>query len=231
MKIEMLEERIEKKAKTIEKKTNTITKKEKAIEKKQKALEKETDERERRYIESDIRWLEDDIRRLGREIEECKVTLAKYEAQLKGEIEKEQTFIKEVPESLKDMEQMLIEKWDQGDKDRREFYNERYEELGYKDFVKQYKYSGYEFMMISDEDIHKHNVKDARIFVLDLLNRVKDITGEVTSWDEVYLTVGNTFPVLNGIVYGKEGKAVVESIYAGGYNIQRLHVRVLVKAC
>jgi hypothetical protein len=75
-------------------------------------------------------------------------------------------------------------------------------------------------------------VRDARAFVLDLLNRTKEITGEITSWAGVHLTVGtNGFPVLNGYVEGKEGRALVESIYAGGYNIQRLHVRVLVKAC
>ena len=98
--------------------------------------------------------------------------------------------------------------------------------------MKKYKYSAWEYRFATDEEIHNGNVKSARAFVLDLLNRTKEITGEIVSWSDVHLTVGtNGYPVLNGYVEGKEGRAVVESIYAGGYNIQRLHVRVLVKAC
>ena len=56
---------------------------------------------------------------IKREIEEAKATLEKYNAQLAGEIEKEAQFIKEVPQQAKDMEQMLIEKWDESDMHRR----------------------------------------------------------------------------------------------------------------
>lgn len=254
MKIETLKERIEKKEAQIVKKQNTITKKTKHIEKKQKLIDKKrkeledisqygewyqenmTDkkdlETEIRWTENEIKYLKDDIRRLHREIDECATTLEKYEDQLAGEIEKEAQFIKEVPESVKLMEQQLIEKWDESEKKRKNFLSEKCDKLGYRDFVKQYSYSAYEFLFKTDEDIHKSNEKHAREFVLDLLNRTKEITGEITSWAYVHLTVGtNGYPVLNGVVEGKEGRAVVESIYAGGYNIQRLHVRVLVKAC
>ena len=65
--------------------------------------------------------------------------------------------------------------------------------------------------------------------ILDLIRRVKDITGEITDWSGIQATIGaQGFTVLNGYVIGKEGRARVESILAGGYNIQRLHVRVLV---
>jgi len=231
MKIETIKERIEKKEAQIERKQKTIEKKTKQIEKKMAQIEKmDSESREAYYIKCDIHWLEDDIKRGTGEIKECEATLEKYRAQLAGEMEKEATFIKEVPQAMKDLEAELIARWDEDDKKHRAFLWKMDKELGYAEFIKRYHHSGYEFLWKTDEDIHKANERDARFFILDLLNRVKDITGEVTDWSNIYLEQGNTFPVLNGFVTGKEGKAQVESILAGGYNIQRLHIRTLVKA-
>jgi hypothetical protein len=63
--------------------------------------------------------------------------------------------------------------------------------------------------------------------VLDLIRRVTKVTGTIR--DASGLTIGNQSGELNGIVIGDEGKAHVETIGAGGYNIQRFHYRVLVK--
>ena len=82
---------------------------------------------------------------------------------------------------------------------------------------------------LSDEEIHKNNQKDGENLILDLLKRVTKITGAVTDWSGLYVTSGNMGAVLNGKVIGEEGSARVESITAGGYNIQRLHIRTLVK--
>lgn len=231
MKIETLKERIEKKEAQIERKQNTIVKKEKQIVKKQAEIEKlGADSKDARWLNSEIYWLKEDIRRNTDEIEECKATLEKYKAQLAGELEKEATFINEVPQAMKDLEARLVEEWDNSDKERRTFLIKKHKELGYTDFIKKYHYAGWEHMHTDDETFHKRNERDARFFILDLLNRVKDITGEVTDWSGIYLEQGNIFPVLNGIVIGKEGQAEVESILAGGYNIQKLHIRTLVKA-
>lgn len=80
----------------------------------------------------------------------------------------------------------------------------------------------------SKEEIHKANFEDGKRIILNLVNRVTKITGPITSWSGLYLTQGNRGTVLNGIVEGENGKAKVESILAGGYAIQKLHVRVLV---
>jgi len=82
----------------------------------------------------------------------------------------------------------------------------------------------------SDEQIHDRNIKEGQRVILDLTDRVTKITGPITSYAGLHLTQGNGgWAVLNGVVEGEDGKASVESILAGGYAIQRLHVRTLVK--
>lgn len=245
MKIQTLQERIEKANQKIEKKENTIKKKNAQIDKKYKALEKlgvkdpeNHDREEFRGSENwhdiywtycDIQHLREDILRGGKEILATQETIKKYEAQLAGELEKESIFLTDIPEVFKSLQDELVKTWDAWDKARRERVRKAYDELGYKEFFKSYTGADYEFRMITDDKIHSDNERDAKALTLDLYYRVKDITGEVTDWTEIHATQGtNGFTVLNGTVTGKEGQARVESILAGGYNIQRLHVRVLV---
>lgn len=231
MKIETLKDRIEKTKETINKKENTIIKKTKMIEKKQKQIEKAKEDNEKYWLEADIRSLEDDIKRGKKEIEAKKETLTKYELQLKGELEKESLYVKEMPSQFKQLQEALVERWNEWNKNRKATLIEKYKELGYKSFIKEYSYNDYDFMKIDDKKLEATNEKEAKALIIDLYNRVKEITGEVESWEDVHATQGaQGMVVLNGTVKGKEGVAQVESILAGGYNIQRLHIRVLVKA-
>lgn len=251
MKIETLKERIEKAETKISKKQATIEKKQKSIQKKVETLQKKygiqynetkmlcTSDLEQLGLSQEDAWtasgmqcdiesLMDDLERLPKEIAEIQKTLEKYKAQLAGEIERESMFINDIPEAMKELESRLIEEWNRWDIERRNRLKKSYKELGHREFRKIYSYADYNFMSETDEDIDKSNKRFARQEVLDLYIRVKDVTGEVTDWSGITLTDGNTFPVLNGVVTGKEGKASVESIVAGGYNIQRLHIRTLV---
>lgn len=231
MKIETLKDRIEKAKEIINKKENTIIKKTKMIEKKQKQIEKAKEDNEKYWLEADIRSLEDDIKRGKKEIEAKKETLTKYELQLKGELEKESLYVKEMPSQFKQLQEALVERWNEWNKNRKATLIEKYKELGYKSFIKEYSYNDYDFMKIDDKKLEATNEKEAKALIIDLYNRVKEITGEVESWEDVHATQGaQGMVVLNGTVKGKEGVAQVESILAGGYNIQRLHIRVLVKA-
>jgi len=242
MKIETLKERIEKNNTKIEKKYGTIEKKTKLIEKKKDIVRKlgydpDGDKYQAMDTEAhhDVYWtmceienLTDDIKRINKEIPEIKALVEKYEKQLAGEIEKENMFMREIPEAMKVFQEELARRWDAWDIAWREMLKAKYKEMSYKDFVHKYSYNAYESMYTTDEQIHENNLRDSKLIILDLYNRVKAITGEITSWDDLRVEDGNMGAVLNGIVYGKTGKAEVESIYAGGYNIQRLHVRTLV---
>lgn len=216
MTIETLKDRIAKATTKIEKKTATIAKKESKIEKLGGVPEG-------RYCEA--YWLSEDVKRLKREVEETKATIAKYEKQLAGEIEKESLFLTEIPESMKALQNELVAKWNEWDFERRERIRKAYSEMDYKEYCRIYSvFERQVFKYKTDEEINRANENDAKWFIIDLYNRVKAITGEITDWSGIHLAG----TALNGYVIGKEGRAEVESILAGGYNIQRLHVRVLV---
>ena len=71
----------------------------------------------------------------------------------------------------------------------------------------------------------EQNEKAALKFVENLEARVKAITGEITDW-----SVSSTEQSLSSyLVRGEKGAAKVSQIYAGGYNIVRLHIRNIVK--
>lgn len=231
MKIETLKDRISKAEEKISKKQNTITKKTALIEKKTAELEKTVGERERYWIECDIGWLEEDLKRLSSEIKETEKTLENYRKQLDGEIKRQDLLTKEVPETLKTLQNELVTEWDSYDQKRREKMREDYRTMEYREFCKKYRGQDTEIRHKSNEDIHRDNVRDAEAIILNLVNRVKGITGEITNWGNLYLNPDNNgWSILNGRVEGKEGVAYVESIGAGGYNIQRYHIRVLVKS-
>lgn len=61
---------------------------------------------------------------------------------------------------------------------------------------------------------------------VDLYHRCSAVVGIIT--DATGLESGKNGSI-NGVVVGEDGKAEVETILAGGYNIQCLHYRVLVK--
>ena len=223
-----LEERINKAVERATKKEGTIAKKHKLIEKKQVAISKITDEHDKWSLEYDIKYLEEDIERLRKEIQEINNTVEKYNKQLEGVIAKEEMYAREMPEQFKYLQKALVENWDEYDKQRRVYYRQKYEVLGYKEFFRQFAYANYELIHSSDREIHEANMKQAENMIIDLFNRVRDITGEVTESRGIRVEQGNEFPVLTGTVVGKQGRAYVETILAGGYNIQKLHIRTLV---
>ena len=254
MNTKVLEERLEKSEKkvdtirmSIERKKNLISKKEAEFQKKtgviytddHRIIPKEFQSMGMNEEEAwdayclfcDVETLHEELENLKKKLTDTERIVNMYKSDLKEQTRKEETFRNDVPEILKHMEEQLIEEWDRWDKERKERLQKLYNEVGYQEFFHgktKHTYAEYEFMMESMEKIHESNCKLARKEVMDLHNMVKDITGEVTDWSNIRCEQGNSFPVLTGIVYGKKGKASVQTILAGGYNIQRLHIRTLV---
>ncbi len=240
MNIETLKERLAKAEAKVEKKRATIEKKQVQIRKKKEKIislggTPDMDKYEGQKIHEDIYWLlcdigslESDIKRGEREIEETNVTIEKYRKQLAGELAKDD-LLSSIPDNLKGMQDVLVERWDAYDKKRREALRTERNTLSYKEFMQKHSYADYEFTHKTDEEIHKENIREAKALILNLIYRVRDITGDITDWEHLSIAYNSVGPALTGYIEGKEGRCVVESILAGGYNIQRLHVRILTK--
>ena len=233
MRIETLSERIANAENKIGKKQRTILKKQELIAKKHNLLDTRylanLDSPEALTLKWDIEHYTEDISRLEREIAETTLTLDNYKKQLTGLIERVNVLITDLPDVLRKLQEELVMRWDKWDMERRDKIIADYRELDYKEFSKIYTHADVVFKGKSDEQIHDDNVQAAEDLIIDLIYRVRSITGEITDWSNIRATAGTGgFTVLNGTVVGKEGIACVESITAGGYNIQRLHIRVLV---
>ena len=233
MRIETLSERIANAENKIGKKQRTILKKQVLIIKKQHLLDTKflanSDSPEVRTLKWDIEHYTDDISRLEREIAETTLTLDNYRKQLTGLMERVSVLITDMPDVLRKLQEELVMRWDKWDIERRDKIIADYRELDYKECSRKYTHADVVLKSKTDEQIHDDNVQASEDLIIDLIYRVRKITGEITDWSNIRASVGTGgFTVLNGTVIGKEGIACVESITAGGYNIQRLHIRVLV---
>lgn len=93
------------------------------------------------------------------------------------------------------------------------------------------KYNNYfvQFFISHRQDVNvldKELEKEKNNKLLDLMNRVTAITGTII--DATNLKI-NAKGDIDGVIYGEKGNCKVNTIGAGGYNIQCFHYRVLVK--
>lgn len=102
----------------------------------------------------------------------------------------------------------LIDMWEQK-------FNNKYADP----LFKMYKSCGFD-----NEWLDKTLTQEMNSKLLDLMARVTKITGTITDAN-LYVNKGD----LNGNVTGERGIANVYTIEAGGWNVQRLHLRVLVR--
>ncbi len=233
-----------------------INKKQTQIEKLERLYAKYADDAEEkaiidRFLETGDRteyraWLRAHNRSYGgdawskaNDLYDARNTLAKYQKQLAVETAKNAT-LNNLPETLKIFRDQLIKRWDEYDEWKKATIKEQYKsEPAWNDRenYRRWHYemretwgvNWYEFMYLTSEQIHKSNVKDAENLILNLVNRVTERVGTITDTDCLRLDRDNSgYSIINGRIIGTDGECRIESIGAGGYNIQRYHIRVLV---
>ena len=79
---------------------------------------------------------------------------------------------------------------------------------------------------IDEEKLNKVISQEKERKYKDLVARVQSVVGTITN--AANLHIGNQNGELNGYIEGTNGKCSVETISAGGYNIQCFHYRVLI---
>ena len=84
-----------------------------------------------------------------------------------------------------------------------------------------------EYRQLVGMDFDKEAQNTVDYLIIDLMKRVEKKVGQITDIAGMSIKRGNHLPVLNGIIIGTKGKTYVESIEAGGYNIQCAHIRVV----
>ena len=165
------------------------------------------------------------IKETNKKLADAKVVAANWVSKLANAKAFENKLTTELPEIFRTCKEELANEWTTSDLKAKECMLNKKKELDYKEFRAMYKYTQEQDLMRTEKEFRNKNLIDAETFIIDLYDRVKAITGEVTDWANIHYAG----KALNGTVKGTNGIAKVETILAGGYNIQRLHMRVLVK--
>ena len=190
-----------------------------------------TDEaRECYFTFCDLEEAEERIEATREAIEEQKRIIEKWQKAVEAEQAKAKRIAFEYPKEFNEFRDNLVSAWTKQDLNRKAKLLKAREEMEYKEFYQKFGRTAYNIMHSTEEDFRKSNERSADALILNLWNRVKEKTGTPTAYN-LYLENGNEWEgvVLNGTVKGTDGIARVESIYAGGYNIQKFHIRTLVK--
>lgn len=244
-----LTERIKKKQQDIQKRKNLIIKQEKKIE-------LITSESDLRWAKDDLRTSQSKLKDLEIQLEN--LFKQQEKEQKKNEVERipvieeflEQWKIKAL-EWFKNDYQKLNEYFQEVSEKRNQFkqwqdenkiyhygkeYKEKEKELGLdrETYLNKLKYSFHSltqklyqlYRKDWEKELEREIERDKNNKRQFLVSRVKEITGQIT--DAKGLRIGDNGEI-NGIIIGIKGTAKVETISAGGYNIQCWHFRVLVK--
>jgi len=244
---------------TIETLNSRIEGKEKTLDKLNKKMKRILDAQSSGWTKNPYYYRESDILSTQKEISATKNALAEYKANLKFEIEKANSRnVKPLMDFLEIWKENCIKHYKELHKEYLKeheiFYKEYKEYCDKQNFPRKYNLTREDTDKLSKEfeKKRKEYVKrwlnitqfntgagkswDENLEIViereknrkydDIINRTNKIVGQIT--DASGLTIdkrGN----LNGVITGTKGKAKVETIGAGGYNIQIYHFRTLIQ--
>ena len=228
--------------------TKRVEGKQKEIAKLEKKLARIIKAQESNWENNPYYYTEDDLRWTTRDIEEAKKALAKYQNDLATEVEKDNSrnveaiinflnkwaervfnwykaqynaYCEAYEEHLKDVEPYIERGCIKPDfykeyREAKKAFNEKW------NFLYMYLDCRKEF---DSEKLKRELEQDKKVKYDDIVNRANSICGTIT--DATGLSIGEKGE-LNGLVIGDRGKAYIETIGAGGYNIQCFHFRTLI---
>ena len=171
--------------------------------------------------------LKDDIESVNRQI---KRLTEEYEQTQTTQISKPEVLeVKEgdIPAVLKEYQQTLEEELFEEDVRLKQKFKEDYKILGYEAYCNKYKGHIAFANSLRDlpiEKIKSNSKKRAEQFVTDLYKKIKEKVGHIR-----YCALYFNGRDINGRIYGENCDLHLTTIVAGGYNIQRLHNRYLIK--
>ncbi len=116
--------------------------------------------------------------------------------------------------------------WKKGHKDERFDIGYGYKVSPEQYYIHQFGLSNHEreIILYGWYGVEEKNMKAAEKFVKNLEEKITAVTGEIKEITEYFTKNGKGWQVI-----GATGKANVIQIAAGGYNVQRLHIRNLIK--
>ena len=225
-KLHKAEEKVEKTRKTIERHLARADKKKALAEKNGWSLDswENKGNNEAWWNACDYHSALEDAKGAEKKLEEAIKTADNWRAKLERQLELEKTIQTEIPEAFKEAKEELVKRWVECDIEERERIKKLRKELDHKDLRKLVTYSHEMEYQRTDEEFQKIEEREAELWLIDLYNRVYAITGKITDASGIHW--GGK--CLDGIIKGENGTARVETIGAGGYNIVRYHLRVLV---
>ena len=207
-----------------------------------------------RFYDSYINDCNYELRRANRDLEEAQATLEKYKSQLSAKSEFEasdkikviwdflqewrkdaynyfienakeyyklrQGYNKALDEYLATLPSEITSSWSKQYKSELAFEKKYYSNI--HPFTRQIALYG---ASVDEDKLNKELDKEVEAKYKNLVYRIQEKAGDIV--DATGLYIGGNGEI-NGVVIGTKNKVRVETITAGGYNIQCLHFRVLV---